>query len=146
MALPVLTGCALCGLEFSFWQNATSESGELLALLPLVAAVWLLLEFNVRQDLRWLDAAAVVWGLGMAENWVMILALPLLVGAILALRRLAVLRPEIPPANDRAGTGRLRDLCRAARGQRLGPPFAPDFGAGLAGQPAPNQDGAAAAV
>ncbi len=88
MALPVLTGCALCGLEFSFWQNATSESGELLALLPLVAAVWLLLEFNVRQDLRWLDAAAVVWGLGMAENWVMILALPLLVGAILALRRL----------------------------------------------------------
>jgi len=88
LALPVLTGCALCGLEFSFWQNATSESGELLALLPLVATVWLLLEFKVRQDLRWLDAAAVVWGLGMAENWVMILALPLFMIAILWLRRL----------------------------------------------------------
>ena len=94
MALPVLTGCILCGLEFSFWQNATSESGELLALLPLVAAGWLLLEFKVRRQARWLDAAVVVWGLGMAENWVMILALPLLVIAIIWLVRWRIFRWE----------------------------------------------------
>jgi tetratricopeptide (TPR) repeat protein len=87
-ALPVLAGCALCGLEFSFWQNATSECGELAALLPLAAGAWLLMEFKARQNARWLDAAVVVWGLGMADNWIMILALPLFLAGIIWLVRL----------------------------------------------------------
>jgi tetratricopeptide (TPR) repeat protein len=76
-ALPVLAGCALCGLEFSFWQNATSECGELTALLPLAATIWLLMEYNARQSSRWLEAAVVVWGLGMAENWMMLAIFPI---------------------------------------------------------------------
>ena len=86
-ALPVLTAVTVCGLEFSFWQQATSTCGDLLDLLLLAAALWLLLEYNARRDSHWLDAAAVVWGLGMAENSVMLLALPLFVIAVIWLER-----------------------------------------------------------
>ena len=54
--------------------------GELLELLLLATAVWLLLEHRAdKHDLRPIYAASFVWGLGLAENWVMILALPLFV-------------------------------------------------------------------
>ena len=86
--LPLLLACIVCGWEFNFWQEATAATGELVDLLLLAAALWCLLEYRVSRTLRWLDAAALVWGLGMAENWLMLLALPLFVAALLALRRL----------------------------------------------------------
>jgi Flp pilus assembly protein TadD len=86
-ALPILLAAGLCGLEFNFWQDATAATGELLDLLLLAAALWLLLEYRVRREARWLDAAAVVWGLGMAENWLMVLALPLFVAGVIWLER-----------------------------------------------------------
>ncbi len=82
-ALPVLLACALCGLEFSFWQEATAATGEMLDLLLLVAALWLLLEYRVRGEPRWLGATTFVWGLGMAENWLQLLALPLFVAGVI---------------------------------------------------------------
>ncbi len=81
--LPVLLACVMCGLEFSFWQEATAATGEMLDLLLLAASLWLLLEYRIRQRSPWLDAAAFVWGLGMAENWLMLLALPLFVLGVL---------------------------------------------------------------
>ncbi|HEX7571294.1 MAG TPA: tetratricopeptide repeat protein [Verrucomicrobiae bacterium] len=86
-ALPVLLAAGLCGLEFNFWQDATAATGEMLDLLLLAAALWLLLEYRVRREARWLDAAAVVWGLGMAENWLMLPALPLFVAGVIWLER-----------------------------------------------------------
>ena len=86
-ALPGLTAAAVCGLEFNFWQAAASTGGDLLSLLLLAAAVWLLLEYNLRRQPRWLSAATVVWGLGMAQNWMMILALPLFLATVLWLER-----------------------------------------------------------
>ena len=85
-ALPVLLACAVCGLEFSFWQEATAATGEMLDLLLPAAALWLLLEYRVRDESRWLDAATFVWGLGMAENWLMLLALPLFVAGVVRLQ------------------------------------------------------------
>ena len=84
--LPLLTAGGVCGLEFGFWQEATAGSGEMLDLLLLATALWLLLEYHVRREARWLDAAVVVWGLGMAENWLMLLALPLFVVAVMRLQ------------------------------------------------------------
>jgi tetratricopeptide (TPR) repeat protein len=80
---PVLLACGLCGLELNFWQEATAASGEMLQLLLLAAAVWLLLEYRASRKIRWLEAAVFVWGLGMAENWVMQLTLPLFVAGII---------------------------------------------------------------
>jgi len=81
--LPVLVACVVCGLEFSFWQEATAATGEMLDLLLLAASLWLLLEYRVRRKSRWLDAAVFVWGLGAAQNWLMLLALPLFVGGVI---------------------------------------------------------------
>lgn len=72
-----------CGLEFNFWQQATTSAGETLDLLLLVVAIWLLLEHRLHNHPRWLAIAALVWGLGMAENWVMQVTLPLFVIGIL---------------------------------------------------------------
>ena len=85
-ALPVLLACVVGGLEFSFWQEATAATGEMLDLLLLAASLWLLLEYRVCRKSRWLDAAVFVWGLGMAENWLMLLALPLFVGGVIWLQ------------------------------------------------------------
>ena len=51
-------------------------------------SLWLLLEYRVRRESRWLDAAVFVWGLGMAENWLMLLTLPLFVGGVIWLHGL----------------------------------------------------------
>ena len=84
--LPVLLACTLCGMEFSFWQEATAATGEMLDLFLLAAALWLLLEYRVRRESRWLNAATLVWGLGMADNWLMLLALPLFIGGVIWLQ------------------------------------------------------------
>src|ERR1022692_1283968 len=85
--LPVLLGCAVCGLEFNFWQEATAGVGVMLNQLLLAAGIWCLLEYRAGKEMRWLDAAAFIWGLGMAQNWVMLLNLPLFVAALIWLRR-----------------------------------------------------------
>ncbi len=86
-ALPVIVACALCGLEFSYWQDAVALTGEMPDLLLLAIVLWLLLEYRVRKDTHWLSAAAFVWGVGMAENWLMLLALPLFIAVVIWLRR-----------------------------------------------------------
>jgi tetratricopeptide (TPR) repeat protein len=91
-AVAAALACVLCGLEFSFWQEAAAATGEMLDLLLLAAALWLLLEYRVNRDSRWLYAAAVVWGLGMAENWLMLLALPLFIAGVIQLRGLHFFR------------------------------------------------------
>jgi tetratricopeptide (TPR) repeat protein len=87
-ALPVLLACGVCGLEFSFWQEATAAGGDMMDLLLLATSLWLLLEYRIRRESRWLDAAVFVWGLGMAENWLMLLTLPLFVGGVIRLHGL----------------------------------------------------------
>src|SRR5262245_20687021 len=43
--LPGFVAGALCALEFSFWQDATAATGEMVALLLFAGAVWCLLEY-----------------------------------------------------------------------------------------------------
>lgn len=80
--LPVLLACALCGLEFNFWINATEMTGEMVDLIVLAAGLGCVLEFRAEKNKRWLDIAAIVWGAGLAENWAMQLTLPFFVVAI----------------------------------------------------------------
>jgi tetratricopeptide (TPR) repeat protein len=86
--LPVLLACAVCGLEFNFWSDATAATGEMVDLLLLTIPVWCLLEYRAANDPRWVNAAAFAWGLGMAENWVMLVTLPLFVASLIWLRKL----------------------------------------------------------
>jgi len=81
--LPLLLGVVLCGLEFNFWQAATQATGEALQILLLASALWCLFRYRVARDFVWLKIAAGLWGVGMAENWMMLLTLPLFIGALL---------------------------------------------------------------
>ncbi len=89
---PVVLACVVCGLEFGFWQEATAASGEMLDMLLMAAAIQCLLEYRACRESRWLNSAALIWGLGMAENWGMLLSLPLFVVSLFWLRRLHFLR------------------------------------------------------
>jgi predicted Zn-dependent protease len=80
--LPLLLGVVVCGLEFSYWQAATQATGEALQILLLAAALWCLFQYRAEQRRRWLRRAAFIWGLGMAENWMMMLTLPFFLAAL----------------------------------------------------------------
>jgi tetratricopeptide (TPR) repeat protein len=90
--LPVVVGVIVCGMELNFWQNATAATGEMLEVLLLASAIWSLLEFRESRDDRWLYASVAVWGLGMAENWMMMLTLPLFVISTFVLQPLRFLQ------------------------------------------------------
>ena len=94
--LPGLLAGVLCGLEFSFWQEATAATGEMLDLLLFAGAVWCLMEYRVSEQARWLDGAALLWGLGLAENWMMGVTFPLFVAAMIWLRRKRILEAWFP--------------------------------------------------
>ena len=66
--VPAILAAVVCGLEFTFWQDATAATGEMLAVLLLAAAGWCALEFGVNRNTGWLYAAALIWGLGMAAG------------------------------------------------------------------------------
>ena len=90
--IPVLLGLLVGGLQLDFWLEATAFSGEMLDTLLLAAAVWCVLEHRAKNKNRWLRLAAFIWGVGMAENWVMLVALPLFLITLLWLKRLKIFK------------------------------------------------------
>jgi tetratricopeptide (TPR) repeat protein len=87
--LPPLLAVAVCGLQLTFWQNATNFTGEMFDLLLYAFVIWLLLEFRLDEREGRLYLAAVIFGAGMAENWAMIGFLPVFIGALIWIRGLA---------------------------------------------------------
>jgi tetratricopeptide (TPR) repeat protein len=85
--LPALLACVVCGFEYSYWREATAATGEMVDLFLLAAAIWCLLEYRAVRKMHWLNAAVIIWGIGMSENWVMLLTLPLFMAAVVALRK-----------------------------------------------------------
>jgi tetratricopeptide (TPR) repeat protein len=74
--VPPLLAALVCGLQLSFWENATAASGEMLDLLLLAYVVRCLLEYRISGRESWLQRAALAFGLGMTNNWAMIGFLP----------------------------------------------------------------------
>ena len=93
--LPILLACVVCGLEFNFWREATAATGAMLETLLFAAAIFCLFQFRSSREFRWLPAAAFVWGLGMAENWLMLLTLPLFLIALLWQGQLSLLNKNL---------------------------------------------------
>ena len=85
---PPLLAVAMLGLEFGFWQHATSFTEESLNLLIFAAVIWLLLEFRLDERMGRLYLASVIYGAGLTNNWALIGFLPVFVLAILWLRGL----------------------------------------------------------
>jgi tetratricopeptide (TPR) repeat protein len=89
--IPPVFAAVICGLQLSFWEHATSATGEMIDLLILAYVIRCLLEFRVSQDQSWLWRSALIFGAGMANNWVLAGLFPLYLAALLRLKGLAFL-------------------------------------------------------
>ena len=84
---PVFAAVAL-GLQLTFWENATAASGVMLQLLLFATVIWCLLEYRCDPRLCWLDRAALVSGIALANSWAMAGFLPLVAVALILSKRL----------------------------------------------------------
>ena len=82
--LAVLVG----GLQLTFWENATSFTGETFDVLLFAVVVWQLLEFRIDENDVRLFAVAAIYGAGLTESWAFIGFFPLFVAAIIWLKKL----------------------------------------------------------
>jgi tetratricopeptide (TPR) repeat protein len=87
--LPPLFAVLICGLQLTFWEQATAFAGEMFNLLLFAYIIRCLLEFRLEQKDSWLFLAAMVYGAAMANNWAMIGFLPLFVAALIWLKGLS---------------------------------------------------------
>ena len=80
---PVVLACGALGLQLTFWENATSLTGEMLDLLCFAYVIRCLLEFRISHRDRWLHKMAFIYGLAVTNNWAMIGFFPLFLGAVI---------------------------------------------------------------
>ena len=83
---PPLLAVAMLGLQFGFWQNATSFTGESFNILVFAFIIWQLLEFRLDERFGRLYLTTIVYGAGMADNWALTAFLPVFLATIIWLR------------------------------------------------------------
>ena len=84
--MPPVLAVLFCGLQCGFWEHATSATGEMPALLSFAFTVRCLLEYRITKDESWLVRGVMAFGVGMADNWVMIGYFPVLLAALIRLK------------------------------------------------------------
>ncbi len=85
---PPVVAVLFAGFQLSFWQHATSYSGEMFQLLIFAVIVWLLLEHRLDEQEWRLTAAALIYGAGITDNWALVAFFPLFITALIWLRGL----------------------------------------------------------
>src|SRR5262249_11777483 len=93
--LPPLFAVLVCGLQLSFWERAVEfrdvsflDNGEIFNLLLFAYVVRCLLEYRISQKESWLTRFALVYGLGIANNWAMIGFFPAFLAALIWIKGL----------------------------------------------------------
>jgi len=81
--LPLALAVVVCGLQLTFWDHATNGSPEMFDLLVFAYLVRCLLEYRIDQRETWLTRSAVIYGLGMTNNWALIGFFPLFITALI---------------------------------------------------------------
>jgi tetratricopeptide (TPR) repeat protein len=84
--VPPAVAALVCGLQLSFWENATVASVEILNLLLFAYIIRCLLEYRMDSRESWLFRASVIYGAAMANNWAMIAFFPVFLVALVWLR------------------------------------------------------------
>jgi tetratricopeptide (TPR) repeat protein len=87
--LPPVFAVAVCGLQMTFWEQATNCTGAMFDLLLFAFVIWSLLEYRLDKKLWRLFLAALVYGAGMTDDWALIGFLPLFVAALIWIRGLS---------------------------------------------------------
>ena len=84
--LPPVLAALVCGLQLTFWEQATNWTGEMFDLLLFASVIWLLLEYRLDEREWRLFLASLVYGAGMADNWAMVGFLPVFITAVIWIR------------------------------------------------------------
>lgn len=92
--LPPVFAVLLCGLQLTFWENATNFTGDMVGLLLFAFVIWSLLEYRLDGREGRLFLAAFVYGAGMANDWTMVCFLPVFITAIIWIRGLSFFNPR----------------------------------------------------
>ena len=89
--IPPVFAVLLLGLQLTFWEEATAQTGEMLDLLIFASCIRCLLEYRLELRESWLWRFALLMGLGIAGNWAMIGFAPFFLVALCWIRGLAIL-------------------------------------------------------
>lgn len=81
--MPPVLGAIALGLQISFWESATSMTGDMVDAFVITYVIRCLLEFRIDQKHSWLTRAAFLYAAGMANNWAFLGLSPLLLIAII---------------------------------------------------------------
>lgn len=84
--LPPVLAILVCGLQLTFWEHATVFTGEMLDLAIFAYLVRCVLEYRLQHEDRWLYKMAVVYGLGVTNNWALIGFAPCFLVALIWIR------------------------------------------------------------
>ncbi|MCU0783789.1 MAG: DUF2723 domain-containing protein [Verrucomicrobia bacterium] len=92
--VPPLLAALVCGLQLTFWENATNGTVEMFDLLLFAWVIRALLEYRIDgRDAR-LYRAALVCGLGMTNNFAMWGFLPVFIAALVWIRGMSFFNPR----------------------------------------------------
>jgi tetratricopeptide (TPR) repeat protein len=86
---PPVLAVLVCGLQLTFWEHATNGTIEMFDLLFFAWVVRALLEYRLDGRDSWLFRAALVYGLGMTNNFAMWGFFPVFIGALVWIRGLS---------------------------------------------------------
>jgi len=89
--IPPVLAVTACGLQLTFWERATSVSGEMVDLLVFACVIRCLLEFRNDRNGSWLARATFLYAAGMTNNWGLIVYLPVFLFALVRLNGLNIL-------------------------------------------------------
>ncbi len=92
--LPPLFAALVCGLELTFWEHSTAATSESLNLLLFAYVIRCLLEWRIDPRHGWMDRAAFVFGLGMANDWGMVGFLPAFLVAVVWIKGKLFFEPD----------------------------------------------------
>jgi tetratricopeptide (TPR) repeat protein len=87
--LPPLVATLLCGLQLTFWEHATNASADMLNLLLFAYVIRALLEFRIDGEQSWLTRAALIYGLGISNDWAFIGFFPVFLAAVIWIKGLS---------------------------------------------------------
>lgn len=92
--LPPVLAAVACGLQLTFWENATAGSREIFDVLLLAYVIRCLLEYRLEERESWLFRASLVYGAAMANDWAMVAFFPLFLGAMVWIKGRSFFRAE----------------------------------------------------
>lgn len=86
--IPPALAVMVCGLQLTFWENATTLSSDMFDLVLFAYSVRCLLEYRISRRESWLLRAIFVYATGMTDTWILIALLPAFVAAVIWIRGL----------------------------------------------------------